>query len=312
MVGRAACAPPYAGVVTQHSVDAAVRPVLDVPITFEVADGTTVHSAMVDARLRDVRTRLILDTGSTDHVLTKALIDEAGLPAEPGEPGTDHAGAPVPSWSVGDAPVEIGGVVIDLHSVIAIEGPPPFVGWGVGGFLNPQSLHPSAWTIIDLATDRLVVVEASGDALDRWLADRHPSFRPMRLPRVRDAATVVIHTAIDGGDDVETMLNTGGRSTEFSSVVVPVDPAMEIQHGGTGLSGAGVMGRRVGPRTLHVGDASSSRIPIGDLLVRDGMDDPPGMVGSDLLRGTILVIAGDTGRDVRWLIPHDRGAAAAD
>ena len=117
----------------------------------------------------------------------------------------------------------------------------------------------------------------------------------------------MIHTAIDGGDEVETMLNTGGRSTEFSSVVVPADPAMEIQHGGTGLSGAGVMGRRVGPRTLHVGGDSSVRIPIRDLLVRDGMDDPPGMVGSDVLRGTILAMASETGRDVRWLVQGGPG-----
>ena len=306
MVGRVGCASPYAGVVTRPSAGAAVRSVLDVPIVFEVVDGTAVHSAMVDARLGDVATRLILDTGSTDHVLTKALIDAVVLPIEPAEPGIDHAGAAVPSWSVGEVVVEIGGVALDLHSVIAIEGPPPFVGWGIGGFLSPQSLHPSAWTVIDLADDRLVLIEASDHALDSWLAERHPWLRKLRLPRVPDVSTVVIRAAIDPGDEVDTLLNTGGRSTEASSDVVPVDPDTEVQHGGSGLSGAGVMGRRVGPRALRVGGNPGARVAIDDLVVRDGMEDPPAMVGSDVLRGTVVVVAADTGCDVRWLLPRDR------
>jgi len=307
MVGRSRWASPYAGLVTPSSTGADFRYVLDVPIVFEVVGGAAVHSAMVHATLGGVATRLILDTGSTDHVLTKALVDEVGLPTEAGEPGTDHAGAPVPSWSVGEAVIEIGGHALDLHSVIAIEGPPPFVGWGVGGFLSPQALHPSSWIVIDLVSDRLVLLEASDPALDRWLADRDPSLRRLKLPRVREASTVVVCAAIDPGREVETMLNTGGRSTEFSSAVVPADPATDVHHGGTGLSGTGVMGRRVGPRTLRVGGDDGARIPIDDLVVRDGMEDPPAMVGSDLLRGTILVFAADTERDVRWLIPIYRG-----
>jgi hypothetical protein len=284
---------------------AAVRLHLDVPIVFDVVGGTAVHSAMVHATVGGVATRLILDTGSTDHVLTKAMIDAAGLPTEPGEPGTDHAGGAVPSWSVGDVRMGIGGVAIHLHSVIAIEGPPPFAGWGIGGFLSPQSLHPAAWTVIDLASDRLVLLEASDVALDRWLIDRHPPFRLLRLPRAGDASTVVIHAAIDPGAEVETLLNTGGRSPEFSSVVVPGDAATDVQRGGTGLSGAAVMGRRVGPRTLRVGGKDGARIPIHDLVVRDEMEDPPAMVGSDILRGTVVVVAADNGRDVRWLLPGD-------
>jgi len=177
------------------------------------------------------------------------------------------------------------------------------VGWGVGGFVSPQSLHASAWVVIDLASDRLVLLEASDRTLDRWLADRHPSFRPLTLPRVRHATTVVVRAAIDPGEEVEVMLNTGGRSTEFSSAVVPADAATEVRQGGTGLSGAGVMGQHVGPRTLRVGGDAGVRIPIMDLVVRDGMEDPPAMVGSDVLRGTVVVVAADTTRDVRWLMP---------
>ena len=74
---------------------------VDVPIVYDVDGGTTVHSPMVHAVVGGVPTRLILDTGSTDHVLTKELIDRVGATLSPGEDGTDHAGAPVPSWLVG-------------------------------------------------------------------------------------------------------------------------------------------------------------------------------------------------------------------
>jgi predicted aspartyl protease len=310
MVGLARSARPMLMLVVPPTTGADVRLVLDVPIVFDVAGGATVHSAMVDAMIGGIGTRLILDTGSTDHMLTKTLIDAVGLPIEPGEPGIDHAGASVPSWSVGDGVIEIGGHALELHSIIAIEGPPPFIGWGVGGFLSPQAIHASAWIVMDLATDRLVLIEASDAALDRWLADRHPSFRRLRLPRVQDAPTVVVRAAVEPGSEVDTLLNTGGRSTEFSAAVVPADPATDVQRGGTGLSGTGVMGRRVGPRTLRVGGDDRVTIPIEDLVVRDGMEDPRGMVGSDLLRGTVLVVAADPERNVRWLIPMDRVGAA--
>ena len=47
---------------------------------------------------------------------------------------------------MGDAGAEIAGVGFAFHDVVAITGPPPFAGWGVGGFLSPQHLHPTAIT----------------------------------------------------------------------------------------------------------------------------------------------------------------------
>jgi hypothetical protein len=277
-----------------------LRPILDVPVVFDLPDGTTTHSPTVHATLSGVGTRLILDTGSTDHVLTKALVDEAGLATEPGEPGTDHAGAEVASWWVGDTAVDIDGVSFELQRTIAIDGPPPFVGWGIGGFLSPQHLHPTAWVVIDLAGGRLVLLDGPGSAVDDWLAASFPAFRRLRLPRLPGATTVEVTASIEPYAEVATMLNTGGKATEFSSAVVPAVPGTEEERGGSGLSGAGVMGRRVGPRTLLVG---GTRVAVPDLAVRDAMDDPPGLVGEDVLRGTVLVCAADIERDVRWLLP---------
>ena len=104
---------------------------LDVPITFDTEDGTTVHSPMIQATVGGIATRLILDTGSTDHVLAKELIDRVGVAAEPAEAGTDHAGAAVPSWSVGELEVGIDGAPFALRDVATLALMKPMIGWGI-------------------------------------------------------------------------------------------------------------------------------------------------------------------------------------
>src|SRR6266545_2122966 len=123
---------------------------LEAPITFRVGDDVT-HAPMVEAVVGGSPTRLILDTGSTDHILTTELADRIGLPRSAGEPGTDSAGASVASWALGELQVQVAGLSLALHDVIGIAGPAPFEGWGVGGFLSPQHLHPTAHVVLDLA-----------------------------------------------------------------------------------------------------------------------------------------------------------------
>ena len=258
------------------------------------------HSPMVHATVGGIATRLILDTGSTDHVLTKELIDRVGVDAEPAEDGTDHAGAAVASWSVGELEVSIDGQPFALHDVVAIAGPPPFAGWGVGGFLSPQHLHPTARVLIDLLNDRLVVVESSGADVDAWLIARLPSLRPIALDRIPGEATVAVPAAIEPFATVPTMLNTGGRQTEFASAAVPGLRGTGDGQGGTGVGGGLVVGSDVGERVLLVGGA---RIPLSRLVVRDEMDGPTGLVGEDVLRGTALICSADLDRGVVWLIP---------
>lgn len=287
-----------------HSATADSHVLVDVPITFDTADGTTVHSPMVHATVRGVATRLILDTGSTDHVLTKELIDRVGVDSAPGEAGTDHAGAAVPSWSVGELEVRIDRRPLALRDVVAIAGPPPFAAWGVGGFLSPQHLHPSARVMIDMLNDRLVVVESTGTDDDAWLIARVPLLRPVALDRVPGEATVAVPAAIEPFAAVPTILNTGGRQTEFASAAVPGLHGTGDGLGGTGVGGGRVVGSDVGECALLVGDA---RIPLRRLVVRDEMDGPPGLVGEDVLRGTALICSDDPDRGVVWLVARDIG-----
>jgi Aspartyl protease len=277
--------------------------IVDVPIVFEVVGGDVVHAPMVHARVGGVATRLILDTGSTDHVLTKTLIDRAGAPTTPAEDGIDHAGAAVASWSVGDLAIEIAPVTFDLHDVIAIASPGPFEGWGVGGFLSPQHLHPTARALIDLMGDRLVVVEAAGrdrQAVDAWLAARVPGHRRLDLARAPGTTTVAIAAAVDGFEPVATMLNTGGRGTEFARIAASALATSSVEAGGSGVSGAPVMGAEAGARDVLV---AGIRVPVARLVVRDEIDDVLGIIGMDVLRETALICGADPAEPVVWLVP---------
>jgi hypothetical protein len=293
--------PPYPA--SMPPPDPEVRVLIDVPIVFDVIGGTTVHSPMVRATVGGVATRLILDTGSTDHVLTKDLIDAAGAPAEPAEPGTDHAGASVPSWWVGKLDVRIGDETLGLREVVAIEGPAPFAAWGVGGFLSPQHLHPAARVLIDLIGDRLVVAAGPLGSVDAWLIDRCAPALPLVLDRVPGEAVVAVQAAIEPFAPVTTTLNTGGRATEFASAAVPGLGGTNEREGGAGVSGAPVIGSDVGPRDLRV---EGARIPVANLVVRPHIDGPDALVGMDVLRGTALIVGADRSIPVTWLVPSAR------
>ena len=263
---------------------------------------------MVDAVVGGVPTRLILDTGSTDHVLSRDLLERVGAPMRRADAGTDHAGAPVASWTVGDLGIDIGGRSFDLHDVVGIEAPAAFAGWNVGGFLSPQHLDPEVRVFLDLADERFVLVaDTAPGAVDAWLSGRVPALRAVALLRVPNEATVAVPASIEPFATVATMLNTGGRGTEFATAVVPGLANAEDRHGSSGISGAPVMGVDVGPRTLVAGDV---RVPVPRLIVRREIDGPQGIVGMDVLLGTALAFSADPGRGVTWFVPASFASAA--
>ena len=143
---------------------------LDEPITFVGADGQPTHAPMVHATVGGEATRLIVDTGSTDHILSIELANRVGLRAEPGEEGTDSTGASVPSWSLGEVPVEIGRYHASALERHRHRGPRPVRARGIGGILSPQHLVPGAWMSLDMAGDRFTALCGSEADVADWLA----------------------------------------------------------------------------------------------------------------------------------------------
>lgn len=255
---------------------------------------------MVGVQVGGHLTRLILDTGSTDHILTVELNRRIGLESLPSDHGTDHAGASVPSRTLAEVPVILGGQEFSLENVVEISGPALFEDRGIGGLLSPQRLHPTAHVVIDLVDDELILVDGEADAAKKWLLTRSPALHPIELERADDLSTVLVHAAIEPFLPVVTMLNTGGSGTEFALAAFPALPHGELAAHGKGLSGTEVMGWEVGDKILRVGEA---RFPLGSLLVREEMPFPYGLIGMDVLRKTVLMVSPRTDGRVLWMVP---------
>lgn len=278
-----------------------LRLLVDAPLTFDVGD-RTVHSPMVHAEVGGTSTKLILDTGSSDHVLTMSLASCAGLHARAGEPGTDHAGALVASWDLGDVPIRVGETTLPLRNVVAFHGPEQFEGWGIGGFLSPQNLHPSAVLVIDLVGSALILAQDDLEHVTRWLESRYPMLRALALRR-ESSEDMLVRASVVPFDGVPVMLNTGSSGTEFARSAVPGLRGTASAGHDLGVSGAVVDGEVVRDRVVMVGDAS---FPVSSLLVREHIpaEHGSGHLGMDILRGTVVAVAPDPTEPIRWFVPR--------
>ena len=275
-----------------------MRILLEAPITFDVPGGRT-HAPMVRARVNGLETMLILDTGSTDHILTTEVTQRLGLALEPGEPGTDSAGASVASWTLATAEVRIAGQDLAFRDLVVIDPPGPFPGWGIGGLLSPQHLDPSAYAVLDMLGNRLTLM-AGSEELNPWLADRHPDLRTLDIEPVAGDGTVLVRMAIDPHLPVVTMLDTGAKATTWAAAAVPGLATGARQTTGRGVGGTESFGLSAEDQVLVAGGA---RIRLPRLLVGEAHGETQGLVGMDLLRGTVLAVSGDPSRDVIWMVP---------
>ena len=268
------------------------------PITFETSEGTT-HSPLVNAVVNGVTTRLILDTGATDHLLTMDVCEAANLATEPGEPGTDSTGSSVPSWLAREVTVRVGEIELDLPEVIVIDTPPPFRSRGLGGALSPQHLRPGTYAVLDLSASPIAALVRAND-VDAWLAESYPGWRALRLPAVDGDGTVLVEAAIDSFPPVVVMLDTGAKTTYAARTAVPGLGEGGVRRStGRGVGGTESFGVDVPGRVLHVGDAS---LPFDLVIAEHDLGIAGCVVGMDVLRGTVLAV-GPPGSPVRWLLP---------
>ena len=271
---------------------------MQVPITFETDEGTT-HAPLVEAAVNGVGTRLILDTGATDHLLTMDVCEAANLATEPGEPGTDSTGSSVPSWLAREVTIRVGEMELALAEVIVIDTPPPFRSRGLGGTLSPQRLRPETYAVLDLSAAPVVTLVPTDD-LEGWLAESYPRWRTVRLPAVDGDGTVLVEMAIDSFPPIVMMLDTGARTTYAARTAVPGLGEGGVRRStGRGVGGTEAFGVDVPGRVLHVGDAS---LPVDLVVAEHDLGIPGCVVGMDVLRGTVLAV-GPPGSPVRWLLP---------
>jgi hypothetical protein len=277
-------------------------PLLEVPLLYETADGTT-HAPLVIATVRGRQAPFIVDTGMSGHLLTMELAAELELEGEPGEAGTDSTGSSVPSWSLGEVPIQIGPGWFTLEDVAGIAGPPPFLRMGIGGGISPQQLHATAWAVLDLRSDTLALLDGE-QPIDEWLTARHPELRHVVLDRVPDdEGILLVRLAVAGYPPVTTLLDTGGKGTEALSSAVPGLTGGELRSTGHGVGGTESFGRDVPGQALEI---DGGQLAVERLILRDQMGAGYQiLVGMDTLRGSVLAVSHDQQRPVHWLFPAD-------
>ena len=153
--------------------------------------------------------------------------------------------------------------------------------------------------MIDLVRNEFLLVDAVDQELAAWLAKRAPALTVLALARDERFLTVVVGAAIKPHPELPTVLNTGGRDTEFSKAAVPGRHRPSEERTGRGVSGTDVIGANVGAATLVVAD---HELGVESLVIRARMQGPRGLVGMDVLRGTVLAVSADLSRRVLWQI----------
>ena len=90
------------------------------------------------------------------------------------------------------------------------------------------------------------------------------------------------------------------RCADAAAAAVPGLATGARQTTGRGVGGTESFGLSAEDQVLIAGGA---RIPLPRLLVGEAHGEAQGLVGMDLLRGTVLVVSEDPSHDVIWLVP---------
>lgn len=265
---------------------------------------------MVAVTIGGWATQLIVDTGATCHLLTKDLVDRAGLHMAAAADGRDAAGDSVPSWTVGDIVVDIGMSNHTLRDVVAIDAPEPFLGWGVGGFLSPQLLAPNATVVLDLMQNRIDIMDGEATVV---VADLVRRFDHLALEAgVRHAAgTIGIEVRVPPASPVVAIFDTGAAETDIAARALGTTAEGIRRASGRGVGGSEIETAVLEDQRLEVG---TTRLKVPALGVRPEIpppDDaaegeiPLALIGMDVLRGTAVVIAPRDHGSVWWLVSND-------
>ena len=255
--------------------------------------GTTqVHSPIVDATIQGVPARLIVDTGSSDTLLTATFAEELGVTLAPEEPGTDHSGASVETFRSNEpVALEIAGMEVALQQVLIIDGPEVFDQWGIAGVVSPQALRQDLSLVVDLRAQRLEWSSEPPEVLLESSRRAHPELQYVSAPRhigTGDGERLpVIEAAAPPAGRLSMVLNTGTPRCEFEPGKVPHLSGGEEVDQGAGVSGQKVRGFDHEGQALVIAE---HRIDLGLVRVREQGEHFEGQVGMDVLRGSIFII----------------------
>lgn len=248
------------------------------------------------ARFGGTPTLLVVDTGATETLLTRHFATQLGLELAPAEPGTDHGGNAVPSWTALEAvAMTIGDFTVELNRVAVIEAAPRFDQRGIGGILCPQQLDPGSLLSLDFARGHMRLFPEPDDA---GTGDENGliavELEPVQLSG--DEASLIVANVAAGGSSVHVMFNTGTWENEIAPGTAP-SPA------GVG-SGFGVGGAAVTTATVEAPAPALDGIhlPLAEWLAAPQPAGVSMQIGMQTLRSTRLDFSRERAL-LRWRIP---------
>lgn len=265
---------------------------LRAPLTFEAGAGKTLAVPMLEAAFAGAKTRLIVDTGASDHVLTTAFVTRHGLPIEAGaETGKDHAGSKLDATPLRPTSLELAAGRLPFEGFV-VAGPPPFEGLGIGGILSPQRLNGSGYVVLDIPRRELVVLEGDEPGARTWLsADGEATAIATTWSRNKP----FVEVALASRPTVLGELDTGSSGTEATAAYAgEATGAVGCQ--GIGLSGACVEGATLEKQTVVFAGRSFAgrRVSIQNAIAHgDRLPNERMLLGIDVLGACVLAVPVD-------------------
>ncbi len=266
----------------------------------------------VELEVAGVRTHALVDTGASDHVIARALVDEAGLPTVSlRAQGVDHGAGAMPLRGLAHTAVTIPGFgPLEPALSTSREGlafavasvHPRFHELGLGAFLSPQRLVTASHAIVvDLVHGELLEVplpqlratlEATGPL--SLFTGNATTCSHGSGPH---AGTTWMADALVEGRSARLLVDTGAAFGDLFRDS-PIGRALVTREGSTATmvtAGQSLETARVEDLTVRVGEVQRSRLR-WNLVDSQGKPVCPydGVLGIDVLRHCAIAFDGRT------------------
>ncbi len=205
-----------------HSIDLSCRDVGGLP------------QPVVEATIGGVRACLMVDTGTSDAVLDRALLLDGKDPTSGS--GSEAAGQSFSYQALQRVPIAIGGLRDTLPQVAYTDLDRALLEAHVQGLLSPQRLTASRALLMCPGIHSLLMF-ADTASMKRWIKHSEPRLTLSRVPvqMRRNVPWVRVHTV--GRGSVWMILDTGAKST-----VLPAGYFGEEQEASSNVSQTGIGG----------------------------------------------------------------------
>lgn len=258
-------------------------------IVQHTVQGRVLPLPLVRVKIGSASTLMLIDSGSTHHVLTTAFATSHGLDVSARvEQGRDHSGGQLSLQNMGEVEVEVDGISLQLKDTLVMQGPAAFESLGIGGILSPQHMSERGVVVLDFVrgVGTLYPEVADGDEIMRT---HHASFEEAASAPFKGMYVVV---ALDTHAPLIAYLDTGGTTSEFLASMMAVDVGAHHE-GGVAMSERLIAGKKVPGRRIHIAGAIHENVTV--LAVDEHAffkKDPraEALVGMDVLRHCVVML----------------------